>query len=127
MKRLIALLVGVAAAGLLVAVAGSRHASAQDPAVVNASSIQVKFENNRVRVLEATIKPGQKEELHSHPAYVTYVIAGGKVRNHPANGEATETELKTGAAVFREPLTHWAENIGTTTIRLVLVELKNPG
>jgi hypothetical protein len=27
--------------------------------------------------------------------------------------------------IYREPVTHWAENIGTTTIRLVLVELKS--
>ena len=24
------------------------------------------------------------------------------------------------------PLTHWAENIGTTTMHMILVELKNP-
>jgi hypothetical protein len=30
-----------------------------------------------------------------------------------------------GATIFRNPVTHWAENIGSTTIRLELVELKN--
>jgi len=33
-------------------------ASAQDPAVVNAKTIQVRFENERVRVLEATFAAG---------------------------------------------------------------------
>ena len=125
MKRIKVLLMGVAIGGLLVVV-GSRVAPAQDPAVVNAKMVQVKLENNRVRVLEATLQPGDKEQLHSHPAYVTYVIAGGKIRNHTADGKTTETELKTGDAVYRDPLTHWAENIGTTPIHLVLVELKNP-
>jgi hypothetical protein len=32
----------------------------------------------------------------------------------------------TGQTIYRDPLTHWAENIGTTTIRLLLVELKDP-
>ena len=97
----------------------------QDPAVVNASTIKVKLENSRVRVLEATLKPGDKEKQHSHPAYVVYVIAGGKTRNHNADGTVSDVEFKTGDVIYREPLTHWAENIGDTTIRFELVELKN--
>jgi quercetin dioxygenase-like cupin family protein len=98
---------------------------AQDPLVVNSNTIVLKLENSRVRVLEATLKPGAQEKTHSHPAYVVYVIAGGKVRNHAADGAVTEAEFKTGDVIYRDPLTHWAENIGTTTIRLELVELKN--
>ena len=98
--------------------------SEQDPLVVNASTIALKLENPRVRVLEATLKPGDKEKTHSHPAYVIYVIAGGKFRNHAADGTVTDGEFKTGDVIYREPLTHSAENIGDTTIRLVLVELK---
>jgi quercetin dioxygenase-like cupin family protein len=125
MKKVNALAAGAVVAGLL-AVLSSRVAPAQDPAVVNAKMVQVKLDNNRVRVLEATLQPGDKEQMHSHPAYITYVIAGGKVRNHTADGKVTESELKTGDAIYRDPLTHWAENIGTTPIHLVLVELKNP-
>jgi quercetin dioxygenase-like cupin family protein len=98
---------------------------AQDVLVVNSKSIVLKLENSRVRVLEATLEPGVKEEMHSHPAYVVYVIAGGKVRNHGADGTVTEANFRTGDVIYREPLTHWAENIGNTTIRLELVELKN--
>jgi len=98
---------------------------AQDPLVVNSKTIALKFENARVRVMEATLKPGDKEKTHSHPAYVVYVIEGGKVRNHAADGTVTDVEFHTGDVIYREPLTHWAENIGNTTIRLVLVELKN--
>ena len=54
-----------------------------------------------------------------------YVIAGGKVRSHNVDGTVTESEFKAGDVLYREPLTHWAENIGDTTIRLELVELKN--
>jgi quercetin dioxygenase-like cupin family protein len=111
------------AAGLLLALSQGTHA--QDPAVVNAKTISVKLENSRVRVLEAVLRPGDKENLHSHPAYVVYVIDGGKVRTHGVDGTTTETELKAGDTIYRDPVTHWAENIGTTTIRLVLVELKS--
>ncbi|HEX3187976.1 MAG TPA: hypothetical protein VHQ94_24470 [Pyrinomonadaceae bacterium] len=97
----------------------------QDAAKVNAKYINVKVDNARVRVFESTLKPGDKEALHSHPASIIYVIEGGKVRNHAADGTVAEGELKTGDVQYREPITHWAENIGTTTTRLIIVELKN--
>jgi len=102
----------------------STSVSAQDPGVVNAKTIKVSFENDRVRVLEASLPPGVKEQVHSHPAYVIYVLEGGKYRNYAADGKTTEGELKTGEVLFREPLTHAAENIGSTTLHLILVELK---
>ena len=119
------LLTGLAVSGLLV-LAGTRGASAQDPAVVNAKTVQVKMENDRVRVLEANLQPGEKEQPHSHPAYVTYVITGGTVRNHFADGKTAEAELKAGEVLYRDAVVHWAENIGTTPIHLILVELKTP-
>lgn len=99
--------------------------AAQDPVAVNAKSVHATLDNPQVRVLEATLGPGEKEHMHSHPASVIYVIAGGKVRNHFADGTAKESELATGATLYREPVTHWAENIGTTPIHLILVELKD--
>lgn len=103
----------------------ARLSPGQDPLTVNSKTIALKLENARVRVLEATLKPGDKEKTHSHPAYVIYVIEGGKVRNHASDGAVVEAEFKTGDVIYRDPITHWAENIGNTTIRLVLVELKN--
>ena len=97
---------------------------AQDPAVVQSSTVKLKFENEKVRVLEAKLPPGVKEKVHSHPAYVIYVMAGGKVRNYASDGKITEAELKTGDVLYREPLTHAAENIGTTTLHMILVEMK---
>src|SRR5438874_13763346 len=98
--------------------------SAQDTAVVNSKTIQVKFENDRVRVLEATLPPGVKEQVHSHPAYVIYVLEGGRYRNYASDGKVTEGELKTGDVLYREPLTHSAENIGDKALHMILVELK---
>jgi len=123
MKRFHVLLFVLFVAGLVRGDASV--ACEQDPLVVNAKTIALKLENSRVRVLEATLKPGDKEKTHSHPAYVIYVIVGGKFRNHAQDGTVTDGEFKTGDVIYREPVTHWAENIGDTTIRLELVELKN--
>ena len=98
--------------------------SAQDPAIVNSKTIKVKFENDRVRVLEATLPPGAKEQVHSHPVYVIYVLEGGRYRNYASDGKITEGELKSGEVLFREPLTHAAENIGDKPLHMILVELK---
>jgi hypothetical protein len=96
----------------------------QDPAVVNAKTIKVKFENDRVRVMEAILPPGVKEAVHSHPAYVIYVAEGGRYRNYASDGKVTEGEFKSGEIIFREPITHAAENIGDKPMHFILVELK---
>lgn len=123
MKRISTLLVVLFVAALVRG--DTATAREQDALKVNADSVSLRLENTRVRVLDIALKPGQKEKTHSHPAYLFYVIEGGKVRNHAADGTTTDGEIKTGDVIYRDPLTHWAENIGTTTIRLVLVELKN--
>ena len=119
MKRM-----GLLAASALSLFVTMGAAQSLDPAVVNARTVKVTLENEQVRVFEAVLKPGDKEALHSHPRTVVYVIEGGRMRNHPENGPASEAELTAGQTLYREPLTHWAENIGTTTMRLVVVELK---
>ena len=122
MKQLLVLVVVLLVTGI--ARSDASVTRTQDPLVVNSKTIALKLENPRVRVLEATLKPGDKEQTHSHPAYVIYVIAGGKFRNHATDGTVTDGEFKTGDVIYRDPVTHWAENIGDSTIRLVLVELK---
>jgi beta-alanine degradation protein BauB len=122
-KRMYILIIAVLATGIIRSDVASTRSS-QDPLVVNSKTIALKLENARVRVLEATLKPGDKEQLHSHPAYVIYVIEGGKVRTHGVDGSVVEADFKTGDVIYRDPVTHWAENIGRTTIRLELVELK---
>jgi len=99
-------------------------ASAQDAAVVNADTIRVTLENERVRVLEAVIPPGTVEKLHSHPQSIVHVIEGGKMRDHFPDGTANDSDLVAGTSVWREAITHWAENTGDTTVHVVIVEMK---
>jgi beta-alanine degradation protein BauB len=109
---------------LFVLVAAAGASLAQDPAVVNAKNLKVTLDNPRVRVMEATLKPGDKEQMHSHPSYIVYVREGGKVRNHGADGTTSESTFTPGQTIYRDPVTHWSENIGTTTIRTLVIELK---
>jgi len=117
--RIISAITAALSFGFLVA-----PAHAQDPAVVNSKTIRVRFENDRVRVLEAVLPAGVKEQVHSHPANIVYVLAGGRYRNYAADGKATEGTLKTGDVLYRDPLTHAAENIGDKPLHMIIVELK---
>ena len=125
MNRLETLVMGLAASGSVLP-AGTSVAQSLDPAVVNAEMEHVRFENSQVRAIEGVLQPGDKEQMHSHPAFVVYVIAGGNIRNNFADGKVVEAELKTGDVLYREPQTHWVQNIGTTTIHFLVVELKDP-
>lgn len=102
-------------------------AAAQDPVVVNASSTHLKLENERVRVYETTLAPGEKENPHTHRAGVIYVVSGGKLRLHNPDGTTSEATFETGTTFFRESITHWTENIGDTTFKVLLVEVKGAG
>jgi beta-alanine degradation protein BauB len=110
------------AAGLMLLSAQSMRA--QDAAVVNPKTIHVTLDNEHVRVFEATLPPGWKENQHSHPTSIVYVIVGGTVRNHLPDGTSSVTKYTAGQTAYRDPVTHWAENIGKTTVRLIVVELK---
>src|SRR6201987_5794824 len=117
-------LIILAITAALLLVLRAMPASAQDPAVVNSKTIRVRFENDRVRMLEAILPPGVKEQVHSHPAYLIYVVEGGRYRNYAADGKTTEGTFNTGDVIYRDPLTHAAENIGDTPLHFILVELK---
>ena len=98
---------------------------AEDPAVVNPTSIKVLLENDSVRVMEAVLPPGFKEKQHTHPTYAFYILDGGSVRMHLTDGSTRDAELKAGQVLFSDPVTHWAENTGSSTLRIILVEVRH--
>ncbi len=95
-----------------------------DPVHVAPDNYVLLEENDRVRVLEARFKPGDKTEMHSHPACVAIGITDGHYRFTHPDGESMEIELKAGEALFLEAVEHVTENIGSNETRGILVELK---
>ena len=106
------------------AVLSSDGSSTQDPVALSPQFYVVKADDARVRVLEYRLKPGQKEAMHSHPGYVVYFFGPGKLQVTFGDGKTTESTVTEGEVVVRDPLTHAAENIGTTEVHALLVELK---
>lgn len=110
--------------GLALVVTMVTRAAAQDAAAVSPNIVKVKLDNDRVRVLEAISNPGDREDWHSHPATVVYVVSGGKLRISTRDGKSSDVEFKTGDVLYRPPVTHSGVNIGTTQLHVIIVELK---
>jgi len=95
-----------------------------DPVDVSPDRFTVLLENEHVRVLEYTLEPGQRDDWHTHPPKVSYVVSPGTLRITTADGESFLTEESPGAGWMDALGRHYAENVGDTTVRIALIEVK---
>ena len=95
-----------------------------DPVVLSPQLYEVRFDNDRLRVLEYRAKPGQKEPMHSHPPGVVYVFSDSVMRTTLPDGTTSEASRKAGELYWRDLTTHAAENTGQTEFHALAVELK---
>ena len=100
-------------------------ALAQDPVKAAPQAFKEILNNSEVRVLEYSSTPGQKEAMHSHPDVLLYVIQGGKLKSTAPDGTSKEIEYKTGDIQWRKAVTHTGENVGTTEMKSLLIEVKH--
>ena len=89
------------------------------------------IENDRVRVLETRIAPGQTTKVHTHRwPCVIYVLSWSDCVRRDDTGRVIWDSRQappwpTGAAIFGPALPpHTLQNVGTTDIRIINVELK---
>ncbi|MEN9569994.1 MAG: hypothetical protein RL172_1225 [Bacteroidota bacterium] len=93
---------------------------------VSPNNFKLLLENEYVRVLEYTLKPGQKDSAHTHPAKSSYVVSGGKIKVYLANGQSLIFDEKAGTADWSNYIgKHYVENIGSTTVTILLTEIKS--
>ena len=91
------------------------------------------FENERVRIWEMALEPGERSPLHTHALdYLLIQIEGDRiaVEPHPASAgeyrEFFETDVVPGAAIFLERGgVEWAVNTGNRHWREICIELKD--
>lgn len=96
-----------------------------DPTVTDPDKYKVVFENERVRVLEYTDRPGDRTSPHDHPDSVMYTLTPFKRRL--IRGEVQrDLELPAGLASWLPAQQHAGENIGDTETHAIFVELKAP-
>jgi beta-alanine degradation protein BauB len=87
-------------------------------------SNKVLLDNDQVRVILVESVPGVVTPWHSHPNYILYALTDGKLEITEQGKKATVLELKAGQALYFPAVTHTAKNIGTTTLKMILTELK---
>ena len=85
---------------------------------------KVLVDNDRVRVLEARMKPGEKTTMHSHPAVVAYGVNDGKYKFTSPDGQSMDIEMSAGQAMYMDSVEHATENTGSTEGLVILIELK---
>ena len=101
-------------------------AVAQDVAKVSPGTSKVLVENQYVRVIQATFKPGAKESIHTHPAAWYYVTKPGKLKVSYTNGKVEMWVPKNGESAWMDgEEAHSAENVGTTVLQYLMVEVKS--
>ena len=99
-------------------------ALAQDPIKTDGDKYKVRLENERVRVLEYRDLPGEKTQLHDHPAFVLYALAPFKRRLTLPDGKTIVREFSAGDLLWSDAQAHIGENVGPTPTHVIMIELK---
>lgn len=87
------------------------------------------FENDRIRVWEVLLQPGERGAFHSHTTnYFWTVVEPGRGLQRFADGTFIVRDYRPGETRYLEhtpetALIHDLENVGETTLRFVTVEL----
>lgn len=99
-------------------------ASAQDALQVGEGVYKKVLENERIRVLEASFKPGAKVGVHSHPDHLLYMLTDGSLTLKPSGRTPYEITFTRGEALWLPAQSRGAENDGEKTVRALIVEFK---
>lgn len=106
--------------------AGTAAPPAQDPLNVDPSIYNLKLSNERVRAFVVQFKPGQSIAVHKHPDHVVHAITAGRIMIHEVGKDPVEMDVAAGTTLFLPAQSHSAKNTGKTTLRLFVVELREP-
>ena len=91
---------------LLAAIVGAAVPTPLDPIKVAPHIFELKFENDRVRVIRQTIRNGETQPLHAHPdRVVVYLQTCAWLENDGQGGERMQS-FKYGEVVWAEAETH---------------------
>jgi quercetin dioxygenase-like cupin family protein len=110
------------------AILSSAPVLAQDPLKVAPGSYKLVAENERVRVLHATLAPGAKVAMHAHPAHVAITLSAGALQMTGPDGKTTPIEAKAEEALLMPAGSHSMANAGKAAVEVIVIEMKGaPG
>lgn len=86
---------------------------------------KVLVDTTLVTAAEVTLEPGQKTEVHTHPAHFFYALTAGQLTVSFTDGTKEVLDLTPGFSGFGSPeRPHSTQNTGKTTVKFLIVELK---
>ena len=98
---------------------------AQDWKKTNPGMNNVLVDTSLVRASVVTMDPGQKSDIHTHPAHFFYMLTDGKAIVSYTDGKSESYDLKAGDGGFSNPeRPHTIENVGKKQFKFLIVELK---
>jgi quercetin dioxygenase-like cupin family protein len=100
-----------------------------DNSITDAVGTKLLFENDRVRVWDLRLAPGEETPFHRHSTDFLYVVIGdGELQTLFPDGTADPPrQMQDGDVRFREVPSesiHAAKNVGSGPWRNIVVELK---
>ena len=95
-----------------------------DPVATNPQHYRVVFENDRVRVLEYSDRPGDRTTPHQHPDSVMHTLSSFRRRLHSGDAHR-DVDMPAGMTGWLPAQRHSGENIGDSDTRVLFVELKD--
>ena len=99
---------------------------AKDAAKIAPNEYKVAADTMGIRALQINYKPGESSAMHSHPDQALYVIEGSKAEFTDKDGKKMVLEFKKGMSMVIPGATHSVKNIGTATMKAILVEVSRP-
>jgi quercetin dioxygenase-like cupin family protein len=91
---------------------------------VSGAMYEVVDENDNFRVLNVTLEPGQKDEIHRVPPSVIIALGPAAGTWHEAGQEPRAQVFRPGSAIFQDATDSISlENTGDRNIRLIVFEV----
>ncbi len=86
---------------------------------------KIAAQNDDVMLVEARWAPGQRDQMHSHPAQLYYFLTPCALRFTNAEGKTSDSTVDTGRAGSMPPIVaHAVQNIGKAECRVLIVEAR---
>jgi len=121
MKAVLSLLFG----GTFLALISVLSLYGQDWEKVNPDMNKILVDTTLIRAELVTLEPGQKSDVHTHPAHFFYALTAGKLLVNYTDGTSETYDLMSGDYGFSNPeKPHTTTNVGKAEIKFLLVELK---
>lgn len=96
-----------------------------DPVKTDPAHCKVLNDTLGVKLIQVTLKTGEKLPLHTHPVWLFYVLSDCTLRHYDSDGKYFDVPINTGMHMQGKPSpVHADENVGDKPLEFLLVEIE---